>query len=201
MRRASHAVLAGGGVWLIDPVDADGVEERVRALGEPAGVLVLFGRHDRDSAALAERLGVPRYTPEERPPAPPFQVVAIGRGELALWLPEHAALVVSEALGTAQYFRAPGERLGLHPWRRLAPPRRLNAFEPQHVLVAHGSRSARRGGRRRAPRRAGSRSRADDPVAVGGVPRARAQGAVGSARWSLSICSRSCCGSFPTRRA
>jgi hypothetical protein len=140
LRRCSHALLAGPGVWLIDPVDAEGVAERVRELGEPAGVLVLFHRHDRDSRALAAELGVPRYTRESLPaPADlPFQVVRIGRGELALWLPEHEALVVSEALGTVQYMRAPGERLGLHPWRRLTPPRRLNAFDPQHVLVGHG---------------------------------------------------------------
>ena len=32
----SHALVAGGRVWLIDPVDDDEVLERVRALGEPA---------------------------------------------------------------------------------------------------------------------------------------------------------------------
>jgi hypothetical protein len=138
LQRCSHAVVADGGVWLIDPVDGDAVVERVRELGEPAGVLVLFGRHDRDSATLAARLGVRRYTRAEPPERPPFQLVRIGRGELALWLPEHEALVVSEALGTVRYMRAPGERLGLHPWRRLTPPKRLNAFDPRHLLVGHG---------------------------------------------------------------
>jgi hypothetical protein len=138
MQRCSHALLAGDGVWLIDPVAGDGVLERVRALGEPVGVLVLFRRHERDSAALARELGVPRHLPSAPPETPPFQLVRIGRGELAAWLPEHATLVVSEALGTAQYMRAPGERLGLHPFRRLLPPKRLNAFDPEHVLVGHG---------------------------------------------------------------
>jgi hypothetical protein len=36
-RRTSHALVADGRVWLIDPVDEDGLEERVRAAGEPAG--------------------------------------------------------------------------------------------------------------------------------------------------------------------
>lgn len=138
MQRCAHAFLAGGGVWVVDPVLCDGVVERIRALGEPAGVLVLFGRHERDSAAVARELGVPRYLPGAPPSRPPFQLVRLRRGELAVWVPEHGTLVVSEALGTAQYMRAPGERLGLHPFRRLAPPKRLMAFDPEHVLVGHG---------------------------------------------------------------
>lgn len=138
LQRCSHAFLAGGRVWIVDPVTGDGIVERVRALGEAAGVLVLFDRHDRDSAVLAAELGVPRFTPDTPPTEPPFQVVWIKRGELAVWLPEHEALIVAEALGTVQYMRAPGERLGLHPFRRLAPPKRLNAFDPRHVLVGHG---------------------------------------------------------------
>ena len=138
MQRCSHAFVAGGGVWVVDPVLCDGVVERIRELGEPAGVLVLFGRHERDSEALARELGVRRHLPDDPPSQPPFQLVRIGRGELAIWLPEHDALVVSEALGTSQYMRAPGEALGLHPFRRLTPPKRLMAFDPQHVLVGHG---------------------------------------------------------------
>jgi hypothetical protein len=139
MQRASHAILAGGGVWIFDPVDCDGVDERIRALGEPAGVIVLFARHERDSAALAARLGVSVWATDAPPADPPFQLVRIGRGQLAAWFPEHETLLVSEALGTVQYMRAPGERLGLHPFRRLLPPRRLNAFDPEHVLVGHGA--------------------------------------------------------------
>jgi hypothetical protein len=140
LQRCSHAVAADGGVWVFDPVAGDGVVERIRALGEPAGVVVLFGRHERDSARVARELGVRRFTPSAPPPLDaPFQLVRIGRGELAAWFPEHRALVVSEALGTVQYMRAPGEQLGLHPFRRLVPPRRLNAFDPEHLLVGHGA--------------------------------------------------------------
>ena len=52
MQRCSHALVVDGKVWLIDAVAGDGVEERVRALGEPAGVVQLLDRHRRDCAAL-----------------------------------------------------------------------------------------------------------------------------------------------------
>src|ERR1700730_2580951 len=100
MRRTSHALAVDGLVWVVEPTTGDGVVERIRALGEPAGVLVLFGRHRRDSAALARELGVPRYAaPFERPPGTPVELVPLGHGELALWLPEQRTLVVAEAVG------------------------------------------------------------------------------------------------------
>ena len=37
MERAGHAVLSGGGVWVIDPVDGDGVEDgSARSASPPA---------------------------------------------------------------------------------------------------------------------------------------------------------------------
>jgi hypothetical protein len=139
MQRCSHAVRATEEVWVFDAVDCEGIDERIRGLGDPAGVVVLHPRHERDAESIARRLGVSRFTRDEPPREPPFQLVRIGRGELSAWFPEHETLVVSEALGTVQYMRAPGEKLGLHPFRRLTPPRRLNAFDPAHVLVGHGS--------------------------------------------------------------
>ena len=61
MQRASHALLLDGGVWVIDPVDVGGLDERIAAVGAPAGVVQLLDRHDRDCAELAERLGVPHH--------------------------------------------------------------------------------------------------------------------------------------------
>jgi glyoxylase-like metal-dependent hydrolase (beta-lactamase superfamily II) len=58
--------------------------------------------------------------------------------EVALWYPEQRTLVCADAVGTVQYYRAPGERLGVSPLLRLTPPRRLLAVEPDHVLVGHG---------------------------------------------------------------
>jgi len=45
----------------------------------------------------------------------------------------------AEALGTVpHYFALGGEPLGVHPFLRLTPPRRLADFEPEHVLCGHG---------------------------------------------------------------
>ncbi|CAN5201744.1 hypothetical protein BH18ACT12_BH18ACT12_11060 [soil metagenome] len=142
MQRCSHALVSEGRVWVIDPVDGDGVEERIRAAGAPAGVIQLLDRHKRDCAGLAERLGVPHFpVPEEA--VPPFEFRRI-RGsrwwaEVALWWPERRILVFADALGTAPYFRARGERLGVHPILRLLPPRRqLAGLAPAAVLCGHG---------------------------------------------------------------
>jgi hypothetical protein len=47
--------------------------------------------------------------------------------------------VVAEAVGTAEYYLASSERLGVHPALRLFPPRRLGRFDPERVLVGHGA--------------------------------------------------------------
>lgn len=176
MQRASHALVADGGVWVIDPVDGRGVEERIRELGEPRGVLMLLDRHRRDCVELSERLSVPLHeTPFEGVREAPFSFVAVIRRrlwrEVALWWPERRVLVCPEALGTAPLFRAPGERLAVHPALRPFPPRRqLGALEPEHLLVGHGEgihgagaavalREALAGARRTAPRWAWERLR------------------------------------------
>jgi hypothetical protein len=144
MQRASHALTHGGGVWLVDPVDGEGLGEEIAALGEVRGVIQLLDRHPRDGAALAERHDVPLLrTPFDRVPGTPFEPVAVMRrrrwDETALWWPEPRVLVVAEALGTAPYFRAPGEPVGVHPMLRLTPPRALAGFAPVHLLVGHGA--------------------------------------------------------------
>lgn len=140
MERCSHALLADGRVWLVDPLDADGVEERVRALGEPAGVLQLLDRHGRDCGVLARRLGVPHHVLVAGDA--PFEAIAVVSRrrwrEIALWWPERRVLVCADALGSARYFRAPGERLAVHPLLRLTPPPRLSSLHPERVLVGHG---------------------------------------------------------------
>jgi hypothetical protein len=147
LERASHALAVDGRVWLVDPVDAEAVEERVRALGEPAGVLQLVDRHGRDCAALAARLGVPHHrVPRAAIGEAPFEVLPVldvpGWREAALWWPAEEVLVCTEALGTAAYFRAPEEALALHPFLRIYQPRALRdmarGLTPRHVLVGHG---------------------------------------------------------------
>jgi hypothetical protein len=143
MQRASHAVASHGRVWVIDPVADESALARARELGDPAGVVQLLDRHGRDCRAVAGQLGVPHYEVPERPPAGArFEVLPLRRlrwwHEVALWYPEQRTLVCADAVGTAQYYRAPGERLGVSPLLRMSPPRRLLAVEPDRVLVGHG---------------------------------------------------------------
>ena len=141
IERCSHALVAGDGVWLVDPVDAAGVEEKVRAAGKPAGVIQLLDRHNRDSAELAARLGVPHHVVPEQPVGR-FEFLPIVRNrcwrEVALWWSERRVLACGDALGTVDYFCASGERLGVHPVLRFTPPRRLGSVQPDAVLCGHG---------------------------------------------------------------
>jgi len=144
LQRCSHALVDDGRVWIVDPLDGDGVEDRVRAAGEPAAVIQLLDRHNRDCRELAARLGIPHHAvPHASVDGAPFEfrVVRDGRWwkEVALWWPERRVLVCADALGTVPAARVGGERLALHPLLRVAPPR--SAFiglEPQHVLCGHG---------------------------------------------------------------
>ena len=143
MERASHALAAGGAVWLVDPVDGDGLEEMIAPLGTVRGVVQLLDRHPRDCAALAERHRVPLLRlPADGVPDSPFTVIRVvrlpGWREVALWWPEHRALVVAEALGTAPYYLAPGSPVGVHPLLRMLPPKVLDGRDPLHLLTGHG---------------------------------------------------------------
>jgi glyoxylase-like metal-dependent hydrolase (beta-lactamase superfamily II) len=174
LERCSHALVADGKVWVVDPVAGDGVEERIRAAGEPAGVIQLLNRHNRDCAALAERLGVPHHAiPLEA--IPPFEFLTVVMNpvwkEVALWWPERRVLVCADALGTARYYRARKDRLALNPLLRPFPPRRkLSAVAPSRILCGHGEglqedaeaavREALRTARRRIPAQFASAARA-----------------------------------------
>jgi glyoxylase-like metal-dependent hydrolase (beta-lactamase superfamily II) len=167
LERCSHALVADRRVWLIDPVAGDGVEERIRAAGEAAGVIQLLDRHNRDCAELARRLGVPHHlVPHEAIAEAPFAFLTIREGrwwnEVALWWPDERVLVSGDALGTSRYYQARGERIAVHPLLRLRPPRRqLGRLSPDRILCGHGEgiharaetalREALRTARRRIP--------------------------------------------------
>jgi hypothetical protein len=141
--RTSHALAVDGRVWVLDPIEGDGVEERIRALGEPAGVVLLLDRHRRDGESFASRLGVPLHDVPRELPGTPFELLPVLRSrfwrESALWWPDARVLVCADALGTLPFFRAGGERVGVHPFLRLLrPPRRLRGLGPEHLLVGHG---------------------------------------------------------------
>jgi hypothetical protein len=138
LERSSHAVLSEGKVWLFDVLDADGLDDRVRALGEPAGVVQLLDRHARDCAKVASRLGVPHFEPLTNAPVSTVPVASLPGWRERAALLDDSVLVAGDALGTASYFRAPGEALAVHPLLRLFPPRVLRGLAPEHVLCGHG---------------------------------------------------------------
>jgi hypothetical protein len=143
-RRTSHAIRGDDGrVWLIDPVDHPDAMARVAALGEPAAVLQLIDRHNRDCSAIAARLGVPHLETPAAVPDSPFRFVAVLEmkrwREVALWWAERELLVVAEAIGTAEIFTAGGHgAVGMHPILRPRPPQALRGYRPEHLLVGHG---------------------------------------------------------------
>lgn len=166
MQRASHAVVADGDVWVVDPVDAEGLDEFLAELGTVAGVVVLLDRHKRDCARLARRHDVAVHVPRVMAdiagdfdaettmvdgslPGTPFALKTVVDStvvpvepfrwrEVAIHHPDWGTLLVPESLGTVSYMRTGEERLGVHPMRRFTPPRSLATFEPEIVLVGHG---------------------------------------------------------------
>lgn len=131
LERASHALVTESGTWLVDPVD----NPRVGDLENVVGVIQLLDRHNRDCAEIARRLAVLHVAPP-RAPIPPFVFIGISRHEVALWWDDRRVLVCADALGTARYYRADGERLAVHPLLRLRPPR-LDVH-PDVILCGHG---------------------------------------------------------------
>jgi hypothetical protein len=147
MARTSHALSIEGRVWLVDPSLWPEAVERAVSVGEPVGVLQLLDRHNRDCVEIASRLGVPLQRVPEWIDAP-LEVVRVVDlpfwRERALWWPERKVLVVAEAMGTLGFFTFGRGGLGVHPLLRLRPPRLLERFDPDVVLVGHGEGVRRR---------------------------------------------------------
>ncbi|MFB6252933.1 MAG: hypothetical protein ABEI27_14820 [Halobellus sp.] len=164
MQRASHALVGDeGGVWVVDPVDAPDLDELLAEFGDVAGVVLGLDRHKRDAATVARRHDVPVYLPRwmsdvERDLDAPverygtelgdsgFEPIKIRDSSLPRWQEVglvhrvDGTLLVPEAVGTASFFCAPGERLGVHPVLRPIPPRRaLTRYDPDRILVGHGA--------------------------------------------------------------
>jgi hypothetical protein len=160
MERASHALATERGVWLVDPLDAPGVDDLVAEFGTVAGVLVLSNHHARDADVFARRHDVAVTLPESMTGVAdtldaPVERLPVGGslGEYELFEVAHSGsefwqefalydgetLVVSESVGGAEYMRVDDERLGVMVLRRLRPP--TDAFgdlDPDRVVSGHG---------------------------------------------------------------
>jgi len=157
--RTSHAIRdAKGGVWLVDPLDAPGLDDRIADLGPVAGVAVLSNWHTRDAGVLAERHGVPvsipswmdrvpnlvdapieRFDPTSGPAG--FRVERVGPlpgwREAAAYRERDGTLYTPDLLTTARLVGE--ERVGLTLAARPFPPRALLAdLDPERILVGHG---------------------------------------------------------------
>jgi hypothetical protein len=159
-RRASHAIRAEDGVWVIDPVDAPGIDGLLEELGEVAGVAVLCSHHARDAETVANRHDVPVYVPRwmdrvaERVHAPieEYDTAFGGSGfevyrfePLSLWQEAIAyreadgTLVVPDLLASAPGYTVGSERVGVVLSHRLFPPRgTLGDLDPERILFGHG---------------------------------------------------------------
>ncbi|MGZ8782856.1 MAG: hypothetical protein ACXWZB_05095 [Gaiellaceae bacterium] len=142
LQRTSHALVEEGRVWIVDPLDGAGVDDRIRALGTPVGVIQLLNRHARDSEVVAARFGVPLHIVPSSLPRTPFQCLPVVRNrfwqEVALWWPARRVLLCADVLGTIPFFRAGGEPVGMHPLLRLRPPSSLRGLGVEQLLVGHG---------------------------------------------------------------
>lgn len=162
-QRASHAIVGDDGdVWVIDPIDAPGVDDLLAAVGtgDVAGVVVLSNYHARDAGIIADRHDVPVYLPEwmgrveERIDAPierytetlgesGFQVRACnpfpGCHEAIAYRESDRTLYVADVLGTAPLYTVDDERIGVYLAARVFPPREMDDFVPERILVGHGT--------------------------------------------------------------
>lgn len=158
-QRASHALQTDAGVLVVDPVDADGLDDRLAALGEVAGAVVAHDRHTRDAVRVADRHDVPVHVPEwttltrEKLSAPAESAESVLREteyavhrlidtdewEEAVLVDETAGtMLVPETLGTlASFGDGDGDSLGLHPALDDSPSR-LGDWNPDRILVGHG---------------------------------------------------------------
>lgn len=159
--RTSHALRTDAGLWVLDPLDAPGLDDLLAAYGDVAGVAVLSSWHARDAGVVARRHGVPVSVPAwvgrvpERVEAPVERfagslpgtdVAALRTDPLGLWSEgflyreRDGTLYVPESLGTARTFLVGDERLGVTVFRRLFPPAdALAGVAPERVLCGHGA--------------------------------------------------------------
>jgi len=106
---------------LVDPLDTDGLDERVAELGGVRSVLVVQDRHTRDAAAVAERHGVPVGLPDW---------MELGREKLDATAESASGLLADTAYESVEALagalvdeETTLQAEGLSPTLRLHPPR------------------------------------------------------------------------------
>lgn len=156
MKRTSHAFVEDDDVYLVDPLDAENLDQKISEFGEVKGIVILFDRHERDSGKLAERYDCPVYVPEwfdreldvevrkisDKVPGTDWEIHTVVdsrmSNEAALYHRETRTLIVADSLGTAKHLRGRGEELGMSPLYRFSPPKKLLKFEPERIFCGHG---------------------------------------------------------------
>lgn len=160
-RRASHAVLGDDGVWLLDPLDAPGLDRVISGLGDVAGVAVLSNYHSRDADVFAERYDVPVHVPAWFDGVAADIDVPVERatGDLAgsgfelrrvdplptwreavAWRETDGTLYTADLFSALPVYRTGDEQLGLYLFARLFPPHDTFAdIEPARIICGHGT--------------------------------------------------------------
>lgn len=180
-QRASHAIVGADGVWVVDPIDVPGLDDRLAELGEVAGVLVCSRMHARDAGTIARRHDVTVHVPTgfdrvpERVDAPftwaarlPDDEIRLERlGVVSGWdeatLTFDDALYVPELFGTAPMHTVGEERVGVYLFARpLLSRLSMPQTDPERLFFGHGRAitedatsaldDALHGGRRRFPK-------------------------------------------------
>jgi hypothetical protein len=159
--RASHAIRGDDGVWLVDPIDAPGIDARIEELGDVAGVAVLSNWHARDAGEFAARHDVAVHLPDWMTRVSDLVDVRVERYERYLgdsgfqvdhvtplpgwhegvaYRDSDGTLYTPDLLTTSDYGLVGDERLGLTLPSRPFPPRAvLEDCQPARVLVGHGN--------------------------------------------------------------
>lgn len=195
--RTSHALCGDDSeVWLVDPLDAPGLDERLAALGTVAGVVVCSDYHARDAPGLARRHDVAVYVPawlsraRERLDGPITTVTGTvstsgftvrrcapfpGWNEALLVRERDGTLYVPDVLGTTRLFTVGPERVGSYLLCRVRFPTGAFArLTPERLLVGHGTGIFEDATEALNTALSGTRRRLPAALATGGVTQLRA---------------------------
>ena len=158
-QRASYAFSFDDGVWLVDPLDAAGIGERIDALGTVVGVTVCSSWHARDADVFAAEYDVPisihesmrRIEAITESPIREYGSTLDGAGvrvfdrhpfrladETILYHDRTGTLYVPDTLGTTTGHTVGDEPVGFEPFTRLSPPTELLDLEPSRICCGHG---------------------------------------------------------------